>query len=191
MSRTSQAAASRQNLGRGTPAAAAAADAEHEASLAIEHRFTSAAVAGVNKPPGVPASVFEAGLLAGQAAKPRKPTVLIDLASIVVETGVPLPGRALRATTQAYETLLAKLVPGTSVLLPTTQAKTLQVAARKRGYNVVGRQVDDQRSRVWSLPKDSAVATGASSAASNAANNAASSAASSAAALTPVTGASK
>ena len=169
MSRTARAAASRQNLSRGTPAAAAAADAEHEASLAIERRFTSAAEAGVHKPAGVPASVFEAGQLARQAAKPRKPTVLIDLASIEIETGVALPVATRRATTQAYDTLLARLMPGTSVLLPSNQAKTLQVAAKKRGMHVVGRRVDDQHSRVWSRPKDSAVATGAGSAASNAA----------------------
>ena len=184
MSRTSQAAASRQNLSRGAPAAAAAADAEHEASLAIERRFTSATDAGAYKPPGVPASVFEAGLLARQAAKPRKPNALIDLASIVIETGVALPDPTRRATTQAYDTLLAQLVPGTSTLLPTTQAKTLQIAAKKRGLNVVCRRVDAQRSRVWRLPKDSAVATGYSKAASNAPSSAA-------ALTTPATGASK
>ena len=183
MSRTSQAAAARPaasvplttKLAK-TLQANAAADAEHEASLAIERRHTSVAEAGVHKPAGVPASVFEAGQLARPARKPRKPTVLIDLATIVIEVGVALPDHLPRATTQAYNTLLAQLVPGTSVLLATNQAKTLLAAAKKRGLNVVSRVVDDQRSRVWCLPKAGAVATGHSSAAS------------SAAALIPITG---
>lgn len=161
MSRTSQAAAARPalNPSRAALAALAADDAAHEASLPIKRTLTSVAEAGVHKPAGVPCSVFEAGQLARPARKPRKPSVLINMAAVVIETGVPLPENNPRATTRAYNILLAQLVPGTSVLLASNQARTLREAAKKRGLTLICRAVDDQRSRVWCPPDDGAVAT--------------------------------
>lgn len=164
MSRTSSPAAARPALTReggwveaktvhnpDTTAIAAQLEAAHEASLAIVRTHSSAATAGVQKPAGVASSVFEAGQLAKPPKRARKAVEMIDLASLVIEAGVPLPGQRKRESTLCYEATLARMAPGSSVLLSPNQARYLRVAGEKRGMKMTVRLVGIGQTRVWRL----------------------------------------
>lgn len=127
------------------------ADEADLADLATKRAYTSVASHGVSKPAGVPNSVFDAGKLAKPPKPARKPTALIDLSALVIETGVPLPTNTRREATRTYDILLARLVPGSSVLLTANQAKYLLSAAKKRGINATTRFLGDGRARFYCL----------------------------------------
>ena len=118
------------------------------------HLQTSAAQAGAPKPAGVPASVFEAGRLAGAAQRKAKaPRVkappLPDIASIVIEAGVPC-GPSARLL---WEQLLERMQPGASVDLHDKHARSLALAARKRGVTLTRRRLTPTETRVWRLER--------------------------------------
>lgn len=144
------------DLGRKpTPAVAAATAAEDadddDRGGAFVHRTTSAAAAGITKPAGVPASVFEAGKM---AKPPRKPPMRIDLSEVTVEPGLPVPaGRGTRHGSP-YANLLAKMKPGDSVLLPYEGGKSLQGAALRLKMLVTMRRMPGGMARCWRLAPD-------------------------------------
>jgi hypothetical protein len=139
------------NLGRKTTPAVAAAtaaadDANDDRGGAFVHLTTSAVVAGVTKPAGVPASVFEAGKM----ARPRpKQHQRIDLSKYAIEHDVPLPVAVRTRAGAPYAELLARMRPGDSIKLPEQGAKSLQGAAKRLGAKATIRVLGDGMARVW------------------------------------------
>ncbi len=128
----------------------------------IVHRRTTVAQAGVHKPAGAVASVFEMGAPSpapGPAADPkpaparrkRGPGTPIDLENLQIEIGVPLPSKNPNGTAvqQAYELLLQRLLPGQSVVISSAQARGLRAAALRRRVRVVVRELGNGRARCW------------------------------------------
>ena len=147
-----------------------AADAQ-DPSLHPVRVLSSAAQAGVHKPAGVPASVFDAGRLAKQAqtqaaAALRVRCAPLDLDKLVIDTDVPPTARMearaenLRATCLA---LLARMQPGHSVVLPEAQGRALCRVAHRAHRKVSRRSFPDGTWRVWRLadPQGTADAVGA------------------------------
>ncbi|MCU0918741.1 MAG: hypothetical protein MUF16_00135 [Burkholderiaceae bacterium] len=123
------------------------------------HLQTSAAQAGAHKPAGVPASVFEAGRLAGAAQRkgkaPRvKAPPLPHIGSIVIEAGVPCgPSVKPKLSRLLWEQLLERMKPGASVVLHDNHARSLALAARKRGVPLTLRRLTPTETRVWRLER--------------------------------------
>lgn len=116
------------------------------------HRITSAAVAGVSKPAGAVASVFEAGT----RAKPPKPTrrysAPLRLQDVTIETGVPLPAPNIgKAHASGVSAVLSAMQPGQSVLLSLQQSRNMRAFGKKSGIPVAVRVVNDEQARVWRL----------------------------------------
>lgn len=130
------------------PRPSALADQLDDIDDKISQVLTSAAATGITKPTGVPNSVFDAGKL---AKPPRKPQVLIDLATVKIDADVPLEVYRPRDTTRVYDQLLASMQPGNSVLLTRNQAKQLVSAGAKRGVKVTSRVLGPDQARVWRL----------------------------------------
>lgn len=118
----------------------------------VTQRRTSVADAGVQKPTGVPTSVFDNG-----AAKPKRrrivpPPVIVD--KIQIRHKVPLPPSATgvaAVNTTAYRAVLARMKAGDSVELPERQARGLQSVAKKDGISVAARKTGDGTLGVWRL----------------------------------------
>jgi hypothetical protein len=122
------------------------------------HTLTSAAAAGVHKPAGAAASVFEAGRLAAAAARPpRLPRTVaepIDLQAIVIDSDIPVPegrGSAAGALASTCVALLRRMAPGQSVLLPERTAKSLVRMGTKAGLATKRLRNPDGTVRVWRL----------------------------------------
>jgi len=129
-------------------AAAIGAASLCEESGTFEHKRTSVAEAGVQKPVGVPSSAFDAGRM----ATPSKKTVpLLDPNTVVIEQGLEPPVNGTRLLSAAYLAVLAKMSEGSSVVLPHAQAVGLSSVARKRGKKTTSRVLGDGRTRVWLL----------------------------------------
>jgi hypothetical protein len=114
--------------------------------------FSTAATAGVTKPAGAVASVFEAGKRAKPPKKPRVFAPVIDLAAVQIEDDVPIPSvKGPNPVRVANELLLERLLPGQSVLLLTQQARSLRAAAKRLKLPVVCRVETTSHTRVWRL----------------------------------------
>jgi len=112
----------------------------------ITQRTTSVGQAGVHKPAGAAASVFEAGRM----AKPRR--VLLDPAAVAIKKDVPIPPSALGTRgVDRYRALLDRMAPGDCVELPWKQAEALVSKARKLGVKVTKRRISDDVLGVWRL----------------------------------------
>ena len=115
----------------------------------LTQRRTTAAEAGVHKPAGVPASVFD---IAKNAPKPaRKLAVRLNPAAVVVREGVPLPENPRAGGVSPYKLLLDKRRAGDSVELKSAHAKSLVKCANKAGIKVAVRALGDGVSGVWRL----------------------------------------
>lgn len=151
--------ASRQAAARAV--AAVADDPERDDGGTFQHLRSSAATAGVHKPAGAAASVFD---LARQASKQNKPPRVLeglpDPDKLVFETGVPIPGQAQRKATIVYSQILDRMVPGTrdapgtSIVLTIWQARCLGIAAKKRAILTTKRNISATHARVWRLIGD-------------------------------------
>lgn len=171
-------AASTLGLGHRWPYGASSAQDEDEAdakdpSLHPVCVLSSAAQAGVQKPAGVAASVFDAGRLAKQA-QPSAPKRVrcdpLDLASVVIDTDVGLISRVESRSAQLTATCLAlldRMQPGHSVLLPAKQGLALYRVAHRARRKVQRRVQPDGSWRVWRLadPQGAAGAAGQAGAA--------------------------
>lgn len=94
----------------------------------------TAAEAGVQKPKGVPNSVFDAGRLAKGVKPPRRAAQLLDPDAVVIDTDVPLPDRrSCNSNVAACRVILARLGVMQSVSLHPGQAKTMLVVAKAAG----------------------------------------------------------
>lgn len=109
----------------------------------VTQRRVSAADAGVQKPAGAPASVFDMGRQAKAEAQ-AKP------AEIEIRKGVPIPpdrkGRGSR-----YLDILGRMVTGDSVVLSDKEALSMSAAAKKAGIKVAQRALGDGKRGVWKL----------------------------------------
>ena len=124
----------------------------YDADHAFQHLRTSAAMAGVHKPPGVAISVFDAGRRAKPPAPPRKTrqaAAPLRLESLLIEEGVPLS--PVRTDVSEYVTLLEKMQPGQSVLLSFGQIRNLRAAAKRVGVPMAARMLSAEQGRVWRL----------------------------------------
>lgn len=113
---------------------------------------SSVSEAGVIKPPGVPASAFEAGRIAGQANKRKRTVALpLDVDSIAIDTAVPppSPAGAAAALADSCRVLLNKMPLNSSVVLPMASAKALIAAARKGGFGTRRAAQPGGTWRVW------------------------------------------
>lgn len=91
-------------------------------------------------------SIFDAG----DAAKPKRERIALDLASVPIEHGVPIPPR-MPATSAGYRALLDRMKPGDCVTLPKQAAACLVSLARKLGRKAAIRKLDATTARVWTL----------------------------------------
>ncbi len=92
---------------------------------------TTVAAVGVTKPAGAVASIFEAGVAATPPRAPRTLTPMIDIATVTIRSGLPIPA-AIRGPGQSpYALLLAKMKAGDSVELPDRQCAGLAAMAKK------------------------------------------------------------
>lgn len=133
-------------------ASAASLQAELDgADLAIQRKLTTVAQAGVQKPAGVPASVFEAGKLAKPAPRPRTPTPLLVVAGLAIERGIPITGARNLRVDQPYRDLLAALQVGDSVKITSSQARALRHVAVRLHKKIAVRDQGDGFTRVWLL----------------------------------------
>ncbi|MCU0963564.1 MAG: hypothetical protein MUF08_00570 [Burkholderiaceae bacterium] len=125
--------------------------------LSFVHLQSTVAEAGVQRPAGVAASVFDAGRLAGAAVrKDKRPRVkappLPDIASIVIEADVPVgPPVKPRPERLLWEQVLQRMQPGASVVLHDNHARSLALAARKSGVTLTLRRITATETRVWRL----------------------------------------
>jgi hypothetical protein len=93
-----------------------------------------ASVVTPSKPAGVPNSVFQAGAMARPPKQRRSAPVWIDPDAIVIDTGLPLPGRPpRRSNQQALRAVLERMGPGKSVLLSLPHSRALVKIARAQG----------------------------------------------------------
>lgn len=125
-----------------------------DADLAIQRTLTTARQAGVQKPTGVPSSVFEAGKLAKPARRPRlpTPTLVAPLAIANIERGIPIaPVRGDRRADQPYRELLAAMRAGDSCKLTDGQARALRHVANRLRKKITLRVLGDGCTRVWLL----------------------------------------
>ena len=122
-------------------------DGPTDDDLAIQRTYTKAATAGIQKPAGVPNSVFDAGKL----ARPARYGAPFDAAGVVIEHGLPVPVGSARGIGQVYELLLERMATGDSAVLPTHQAKGLKSKATKLGINLTVRAVSSTQMRVWRM----------------------------------------
>ena len=136
-------------------ASAASLQAELDGvDLAIQHKLTTVAQAGVQKPAGVPASVFEAGKLAKPERRPRIPTPLLVVAGLAIERGIPITAMRNAPVDQPYRDLLAAMQVGDSVKITNSQARALRHVAVRLHKKIVVRDQGDGFARVW-LPASS------------------------------------
>ena len=114
----------------------------------LNQKRTTAAATGVQKPSGVPSSIFDAGRIAaaGRAKKIYKLLPPLDVAAVVIRSGVPMP-----TTASPYRAPLAKMLPGQSVELSAGHAKSLISHAKKAGIKVGMRRLGDDLIGVWRL----------------------------------------
>lgn len=139
----------------------AAFDAQHdphdEDARPFVHKQGSVAESGVQRPPGVAASIFDAGRIAavGWQAKPKRRVRVRDLAHVEIERGVE-PRIGLRdQATKAYTDLLGRMSVGDSVVLTRAVGRRLYNVARRLGYTTRSNICDDPdmlRVRVTSRP---------------------------------------
>jgi hypothetical protein len=98
------------------------------------HGRRTVAEKGVQKPKGVPNSVFDVARPPKQAAKPRRAPTRLDPDAVVIETDVPLPDRrSCNSNVAACRVILARLGVMQSVLLTAGQAKAMQKEAKAAG----------------------------------------------------------
>jgi hypothetical protein len=111
---------------------------DDDADLAIKRAHTTVAQAGVHKPAGVAASVFEAG----QMAKPPRVRRKLDRAEIDIDALVIMPGtpasmrRPGTGRTEEFMRLAGRLPDDHFALLEPRQAKVLRDIAGKQGFKV-------------------------------------------------------
>ena len=111
--------------------------------------------AASRKPPGVPASVFEAGEMAKPPKAGRQPARWISADDFTLEADVPMPPRrSAKSNVVALRTLLGRLGPGLSVVLLVRHARQLRVlAAAEFGVTLVTRPLGDGTARVFYVKK--------------------------------------
>lgn len=124
----------------------------------IKQIRTAAATAGVHKPNGAAASIFEAGTRAAAAAgikparPPRRRLPPLDVANIRIVSGVPVPpaGGGLQAG-GPYDDLLRKMQPGDMCELSPEHTKSLFSRAKVLGIKVTTRTLANGQVGVWRL----------------------------------------
>lgn len=114
---------------------------------------TTAAAAGVYKPPGAVRSVFDqVPRMPAVPRKARRSEPLPDLDSIVIETGVRVPpAKQSGPKHHPAALLLERMLPGQSVLLSELQARTMRTNARKLKVPVAVRNMGNGTARIWRL----------------------------------------
>ena len=154
MSRLSSPAAARS--------AARATDDDDGLDMDATHRaHTTVATHGVSKPAGVPASVFEAGMMARRdalksdaaksgATKARRQRVPFDAASVKLDDDVPVPVRGGEKGSQ-FDALAASIQVGQSVALRPSHAKTFVKLCKRAGKRMTVRDMGDGTHRVWRI----------------------------------------
>lgn len=109
---------------------------------------TSVGQAGVHKPAGAAASVFEAGKM----AKAQRATAVLNPLAVTIKKGVPLPpSQAPGRGIDRYAALLDRMGEGDCVELLPGQANALAAKAKKLGISVAKRRVSETHIGVWRL----------------------------------------
>lgn len=141
------------------PAPAAADDEHDEDARPFVHKRGSVAADGVQRPPGVAASVFDAGRIAavGWQVAPKRRVRVPDLAHVEIERGVE-PRIGLRdQATKAYTDLIGRMAVGDSVVLTRAVGRRLYEIARRLGYTTRSNICDEpDMLRVWLTSRPSA-----------------------------------
>lgn len=109
------------------------------------------AATSIDKPSGASSSVFD---MARAAKPPRKTRTLLpplDVGSIKIRSGIPIPNPTRAPGTSPYRQLLDKLKPGDSVELDESYAKSLVSAAKKAGIKLAVRRVENGGGDRWRL----------------------------------------
>ena len=115
----------------------------------VKQRVTSLADGGIGKPAGAANSVFD---VAKSRRAPKVPVPAIDLATLIVRKGVPIPESQRRSEgSSRYQAVLARLEPGDSVVLLARQAHSLVSYAKKHEIKVAVRKFGDGTTGVWRL----------------------------------------
>lgn len=79
------------------------------------------------------------------------PSAALDLDSLTIRKGVPMPEMARGVRGSKYKELLDKMQPGDSVVLPTKQAHCLMAASKKLKVKAALRALGDGTAGVWKL----------------------------------------
>lgn len=120
----------------------------------VTQRRTSAALTGVQKPPGAASSVFD---VARPPPKKRLTAPEFDPLAIEIKTGVPLPATKTGAAAiqgARYQALLDRMKPGDCVELPSKLARGIQAWAKgKSGVKLSLRKISDELVGVWRVHK--------------------------------------
>lgn len=126
----------------------------------VVHKLTSTAEAGVQRPPGVAASAFDAGRIAavGWTHKPKRRLRELDLDAVTVEHGVPQPIGKRDQVTRSYLDLIGRMNVGDSVLLGLAQGRRLYNVARRLGCTTRTNLAEPGKLRVWLTSKPDAAA---------------------------------
>ena len=117
----------------------------------VTHRIGDEAESPAAKPPGAANSVFDVARKA--ARKPRVLVPAIDIDTLQVRSGVPLPPSTVGggAGISRYAAVLAKMNTGDSVELLPVQARSLVSYAKKQGVKVAVRRLSETATGVWRL----------------------------------------
>lgn len=130
----------------------ASVDADDDPALKPRQSIVSAATAPPTRTQAV-ASVFALGAAAKPPPpKPAAPLPDWDPEAVPIEAGVPIPDPRTGAPVGSkYRRLLARMEPGTRVVLPTKRAKALVAAAKVAKIPVVFRNVTADTAGVWKV----------------------------------------